>query len=323
MKHSNIIHRAMVFALCLMLAIGSPAMASGEKTLRFGDSGSEVRAMQSALKALNYTVSVDGVFGEETLAAVKLYQLHSVMKVDGVAGPVTLEKLYADNASRDGVLRPGSRGDEVRRMQQALKDLNYPAQADGVFGPDTLIALKAFQARNGLRIDGAAGPNTLDRLYSGKALGYAGEGGLDTTAVVDTQRGRVLHLRSSRSDAGSKNILANIPSGTRLTVLSKGEGWTKVTYNSKTGYVRTGFLRFPSTPEKVKITIGSGEALVSTQPGRSLNLRSSQNSAHTANIIAYIPSGTVVGLIESGPAWSRISYGSLTGYVQSGYLQLP
>jgi len=323
LKHSNIIHRAMVFALCLMLAIGSPAMASGEKTLRFGDSGSEVRAMQSALKALNFTVSVDGVFGEETLAAVKLYQLHSVMKVDGVAGPVTLEKLYADTASRDGVLRPGSRGDEVRRMQQALKDLYYPVGADGVFGPDTLIALKAFQARNGLRMDGAAGPNTLDRLYSGEALGYAGEAGTDTTAVVDTQRGRVLHLRSSRSDTGSKNILANIPSGTRLTVLSKGEGWTKVNYSGKTGYVRTGFLRFPSTPEKAKITINPGEALVSTQPGRSLNLRSSQSSAHASNIIAFIPSGTVVGLIESGPSWSRISYGSLTGYVQSGYLQLP
>ena len=130
-------------------------------------------------------------------------------------------------------------------MQMALKDLNYPVGADGVFGPDTLIALKAFQARNGLRIDGAAGPNTLDRLYSGKALGCAGEGGPDITAVVDTQRGRVLHLRSSRSDAGSKNILANIPSGTGLTVLSKGEGWTKVTYSGKTGYVQSGYLQLP------------------------------------------------------------------------------
>jgi peptidoglycan hydrolase-like protein with peptidoglycan-binding domain len=208
-------------------------------------------------------------------------------------------------------------------MQNALKGLNYPAAADGIFGPDTLSALKAFQMRKSLMADGAAGPNTLGRLYSGNALGYAGEAGTDTMAAVDTQRGRVLHLRSSRSDAGSKNILASIPSGTRLTVLSKGEGWTKVTYSGKTGYVRTGFLRFPSTPEKVKTGIGSGEALVSTQPGRSLNLRSSQSSAHSANIIAYIPSGTVVGLIEAGPSWSRISFGGLTGYAQSGYLQLP
>lgn len=145
MKQSNMIKRVLAFALCLMLVPGAWVMAAGDGTLRFGDRGSEVRAMQSALGALEYRVTADGIFGEETLAAVKLFQRHSVIKEDGVAGPVTIERLYAKPAQGDGVLRPGSRGDEVRRMQNALKGLNYPAAADGIFGQDTLSALKAFQ----------------------------------------------------------------------------------------------------------------------------------------------------------------------------------
>jgi putative chitinase len=57
------------------------------------------------------------------------------------------------------ILRRGSRGAEVQRMQQALK-----IAADGVFGPGTESALKAWQRSNGLTADGIAGPATLARL---------------------------------------------------------------------------------------------------------------------------------------------------------------
>lgn len=57
------------------------------------------------------------------------------------------------------ILRRGSQGPEVRKLQEALK-LN----ADGVFGPGTESALKAWQRTNGLTADGIAGPATLSRL---------------------------------------------------------------------------------------------------------------------------------------------------------------
>lgn len=317
------LRRALALGLCLMLLPAAAALAAGDGVLRPGDRGDSVRNMQSALKALKYELKVDGVYGPQTVAAVKLFQQRSGLKEDGKAGPATLEKLSLDYASRDGVLRAGSRGGEVRRMQQALKDLGYPLKVDGVFGDDTLSSLRAFQLRNGLKMDGAAGPATLQKLYSGKALGYAGDKGLDTSAVVDTQRGRVLHLRSSKSDSGRANIILNIPSGATVKVLAKGGEWTRVSYGGRTGYVRTGFLRFPTTPEKAKVTLKAGQAMVATQPGRSLSLRSSASRASSKNIIANIPSGTVVTLLDMGSTWSRISYGSQTGYALSGYLQIP
>lgn len=52
-------------------------------------------------------------------------------------------------------LKKGSRGDDVRILQQALK--LYP---DGVFGPLTEEAVKQFQAKHGLKADGVVGEKT-------------------------------------------------------------------------------------------------------------------------------------------------------------------
>lgn len=52
-------------------------------------------------------------------------------------------------------LKKGSRGDDVKRLQQALK--LYP---DGVFGPLTEEAVKQFQTKYGLVSDGVVGPHT-------------------------------------------------------------------------------------------------------------------------------------------------------------------
>jgi putative chitinase len=57
------------------------------------------------------------------------------------------------------ILRRGSKGDGVKRMQVKLG-----LTADGDFGPGTEAALKKWQAANGLTADGVAGPNTLAKL---------------------------------------------------------------------------------------------------------------------------------------------------------------
>jgi lysozyme family protein len=57
------------------------------------------------------------------------------------------------------VVRKGSNGEWVRRLQTALK-----IEADGIFGSATEAALKAWQAANGLEPDGVAGRNTYRAL---------------------------------------------------------------------------------------------------------------------------------------------------------------
>lgn len=67
-------------------------------SLRLGDQGSDVKAMQSALKNLNYNVSADGTFGALTQAAVIAFQTRNNITIDGVAGAKTQTLLYSGNA---------------------------------------------------------------------------------------------------------------------------------------------------------------------------------------------------------------------------------
>lgn len=56
----------------------------------------------------------------------------------------------------------GSRGEEVKQIQTKLKRWGYySGNVDGIYGTQTLEAVKYFQRKNGLSVDGIAGPKTL------------------------------------------------------------------------------------------------------------------------------------------------------------------
>lgn len=59
----------------------------------------------------------------------------------------------------------GSRGSEVRTIQEKLKRWGYYNGAvDGIYGSQTVSAVKKFQQKNGLTVDGIAGKNTLNAM---------------------------------------------------------------------------------------------------------------------------------------------------------------
>ena len=71
----------------------------------------------------------------------------------------------------------GSRGQEVRNIQSRLKYLGYyTGQVDGIYGSKTAAAVKKFQKKHGLRVDGIAGPATLSAI--GLPTGSSGSGGV-------------------------------------------------------------------------------------------------------------------------------------------------
>ncbi len=62
-------------------------------------------------------------------------------------------------------LRKGSSGETVRRMQTKLIRWGYlSGRADGIFGSKTEQAVRLFQSKNGLKVDGVAGPATFNAL---------------------------------------------------------------------------------------------------------------------------------------------------------------
>lgn len=63
------------------------------------------------------------------------------------------------------ILKQGSRGDAVKQLQTALKQRGYDVgDIDGIYGPKTANAVRAFQKDNKLSVDGIAGPQTLGAL---------------------------------------------------------------------------------------------------------------------------------------------------------------
>ncbi len=181
------------------------------RLLKQGDKGDEVRELQQRLAELGYfTASVTGNFGSVTREAVMAFQRRCGLEVDGMAGQLTYERLFSDDAPMastasqptqaptqpaptqapadsnqgnqsdsvssggtpdfEGILSSGSRGDAVKRAQQRLKALGYLAgSADGIFGSGTAAAVRAFQIRCGISVDGAINFETHIRLYSDDA----------------------------------------------------------------------------------------------------------------------------------------------------------
>ena len=161
--------------------------------LRLGSTGGSVTQIQFWLSTISgYVasvpdVTVDGVFGAATTAAVRAYQQYAGLTVDGVVGPATWESLYdtyqsiESDISSPGTnfpgqypgtpLRQGSRGNSVRLIQFWLSVLSdfystIPAVTpDGIFGNATEAAVRAFQSRFSLTVDGVVGPATWNKLY--------------------------------------------------------------------------------------------------------------------------------------------------------------
>lgn len=174
------------------------------RILRPGMSGDDVKSVQSRLKALGYyTGTVDGNYGTGTMAAVASFQLRNNLSADGVAGKRTYKKMYSSDAlaaistptstPTTGVTRPtrllysGCTGDDVKSVQQRLKDLGYLTdKVDGKYGANTVAAMRAFQLRNGLTGSGNGDTATYTILYSVNAITAEGKQVDSTTPTVYT-----------------------------------------------------------------------------------------------------------------------------------------
>jgi len=105
---------------------------------------------------------------------LRMLQIVCVVMVNVIV--ITLVAYY-NGESQATLSRQGSRGDEVRQIQTKLKQWGYySGSVDGIFGPNTEKAVRSFQQKNKLTVDGVAGPKTLAAMgiSSGSSGGSAG-----------------------------------------------------------------------------------------------------------------------------------------------------
>ncbi len=73
--------------------------------------------------------------------------------------------IFIRNSQTEALSKYGSRGDEVRQIQTKLKRWGYySGNIDGIYGSQTQAAVRWFQSKNGLTVDGIAGKNTLKAM---------------------------------------------------------------------------------------------------------------------------------------------------------------
>lgn len=96
----------------------------------------------------------------------------------------TVQIAYHDN-SIEALSKLGSRGNEVRKIQQKLKSLGYyNGSVDGIYGTGTQKAVRAFQKNCGITADGIAGPKTLKFLGLSGSTSSGGYSGSDVTLLA-------------------------------------------------------------------------------------------------------------------------------------------
>ncbi|MCC3863260.1 SH3 domain-containing protein [Terrisporobacter petrolearius] len=180
-------------------------------------------------------------------------------------------------------------------------------------GPSTSYSIIG-KLSSGTKVEVISTSNGWSKIkYDGKT-GYvsskylsisAPESSNTTTKYVNTTS---LNFRSGPST--SYSVIGKLSSGTKVEVLSTSNGWSKIKYDGKTGYVSSEYLS-SSAPESSNTTT----KYVNTS---TLNVRSGPSTSYS--VIGTLSSGTKIGVISTSNGWSKIKYNNKTGYVSSEYL---
>ncbi|MFK4367635.1 N-acetylmuramoyl-L-alanine amidase [Bacillus sp. RC55] len=131
-------------------------------------------------------------------------------------------------------------------------------------------------------------------------------------------------LRVRTGPAAYHSVIGGVLNGTTLNVVGSENGWFKVNYQGKTGYVSSEFVKFvkggtatPEQPEQPKQPDQGaiGDYYINAS---ALNVRSGEGTNY--RIIGALPQGQKVQVISENSGWSKINYNGQTGYIGTRFL---
>ena len=189
---------------------------------RAGSTGENVRTIQYLLRAAGYHTAVDGDFGPLTKESVDAFQSSRGMDADGIVGQQTCASLIIR-------VQPGSNGDAVRAVQSQLHRRGDGAQIiiDGIFGPVTQEAIRAFQSLLGRTADGIVGQPTWNHLVRGYLTAPDAQ-----SAARDVFSAWMAHRR----DQAAKNATPAAVSEIFTQTYSPADGWRLDSYQGAAGH---------------------------------------------------------------------------------------
>ena len=88
----------------------------------------------------------------------------------GKAPTAVEERMTFAGSDKVGTLRVGSKGEDVKQLQEFLGEHGYDIKTDSIFGPQTKQAVEDFQKQRGVKVDGAVGKQTKKALFDAANL---------------------------------------------------------------------------------------------------------------------------------------------------------
>lgn len=160
-------------------------------TLKRGSKNEYVKAIQYILE-----VDTDGIFGKNTLTAIKKYQQEKSLAVDGIVGKNTYLAIVDDAP----ILKVGASGKWVNALECLLQTLTH----DGVFRNDEREHVKTYQTAAKLSVDGIVGEKTWKSLFGLSGSISASTSSTTVNSVIANQKEPV---NFKQYDSKWKNVL--------------------------------------------------------------------------------------------------------------------
>ncbi len=351
--------RAVAAFLCLLI-LSAVMPVTAYETLRPGTMGPQVRSLQSALAFLGFPLGLDGKYGNATQRAVTAFQEQQSLQADGLAGRMTLERLY----SLAPQFKPGT-----GEAPASAPDRTATATASNAGG--TASVRTANGGSLNLRSTASYGQNTIAQIPNGAMVMVLDTRGSWTKVIYEGREGYVVSsflssggnvtpsaapseitppassqppadaestARVSTPNAGSLNlrdravpgarVLTVIPGGATVSVLTRLGAWSQVRFGNHTGFVVDAFLRhgdsqIPAAPPVATpaVTPPPGGSTALVNTARGRSLNFRSAPSTGNNVFRQIPSGAIVRVLSRDSAWCQVEYQGRAGYVMTSFLR--
>ena len=194
-------------------------------------------------------------------------------------------------------------------------------------GPSTSYAVITTLA-DGTKVTVVSTSGDWSKITCGNTTGYVSSKYLsnsvsssDNNSSTETSVTKYVNasvgLNVRKGPSTSYSVITTLANGTKVTVVSTSGDWSKITCGNTTGYVSSKYLsNSASSSDNTSSTETSVTKYVNSSSG--LNVRKGPSTSYS--VITTLANGTQVTVKSTSDGWSKITSGSVTGYVSSQYL---
>ncbi|MCW3013684.1 MAG: peptidoglycan-binding protein [Solirubrobacterales bacterium] len=311
----------------------TPALAAsnlGDRSLRMGDKGKDVKELQQLLVQVGIKTTVDGAFGAGTKKAVQSFQRVARLEPSGAVGKKTIAALRQSATGGDAAaydaggysttgsstrslgdripLRPGMSGHDVKVLQDFLTKAGFNVTLDGEFGKGTTAALKQFETANKLPVDELVDAPDIEVL---RGQASAGENAAAAPAPLKLAAGDKatvgsdgLAIAPASAPEAVKQIIA---AGNKIAKLPYIYGGGHANFPEDKGYDCSGSVSYALWGARLlKAPLVSGDFPNWGQPGPGQWISIYGNSGHVFMVVAGLRFDTS-GAKQDGSRWHSTS----------------